>query len=194
MAEKEVVKKNQKVKIEYVNATGETTKDLTEAHGVSIAVNGHEPISVNFANLPESIQRGAMAFGFNTRLRNEVNTAADVETGFENLLATLDGFKDGSWRSGGTGGGGTPDIIEALIRATTEAGLYTEEKEAKWREIYGELDSRGKAKQTEAWLEKGPVRKAYNAIKEEKAKAALARAKEAAKAAPKDADGDLGDL
>lgn len=186
MAETTVVKKNQKVKVEYLNADGEATKDLTEAHGVKISVNGYDPVNVAFAELPEHIQRGGMAFGLQTRFRNEVNTAATIEDGYNGLMDTLSGFAEGSWRSAGVGGGGTPDIIEALIRATTEAGIHTEEKESAWRDMYAELDAKQKAKQTEQWLLKGPVRKHYDLIKEEKAKAALERAKANRKAAGKE--------
>jgi hypothetical protein len=187
--------KNNRVKITYVDLEGKPTTDVREAHALQVEVAGKPSFFVNPGELPPEINRAAMIFGYNTRLRNDVNTSTTLDEGYERVTGSVDDFKSKAWRSAGGGGFGTPDIIAALVKATTDAGVHTEEKEAAWKETYAALDSRGKAAQTEEWLKKGPVRVAYDAIKLEKAQAALARAKAAGKAnKASDLSGDLGDL
>jgi hypothetical protein len=195
MADDSKKTKNNRVKISYIAQDGSETKDLRLAYALQVAVEGKPHFIVAPQELPGEIARAAMMFGFNTRLRNDVNTALSLDEGYERVTGSAEDFKAGNWRSAGGGGFGIPDIIAALIKATTDAGVHTEEKESAWKATYLALDSKGKAAQTEEWLKKGPVRVAYDAIKLEKAQAALARAKAAGKANKSaDLSGDLGDL
>ena len=171
-------KKNQNIKVEYVAANGEASKGIPEdVVGVKVEIVGLLNESIAFSDLPASIQAQALAFGLNTVLRNECNTAPSKEEGAVNLADRLEGFRNGVWRPTGDGeGGGIPLVIDAMCRAFKDAGTDDETIAAKreaWVERYTALDKDGKKAQREAWMNVDEVKLAFNTIKAERASARL---------------------
>lgn len=167
-------KKNQNIKVEYLNANGDASKSIPEdVAGVQVEIIGLLNETIAFGDLPPSIQAQAMAFGLNTVLRNECNTAGSKEEGAVNLSDRLDGFKAGVWRPTGDGeGGGVPLVIDAMCRAFKDAGKSDEVIEAKrgeWIEKYNLLDKDGKKAQRDAWMGVNEVSLAFSTIKAERA-------------------------
>lgn len=167
-------KKNQNIKVEYVNSAGEASKGIPEdVAAVNVEIIGLLKETVVFSDLPPVVQSQALAFGLNTVLRNECNTAPSKEEGAVNLADRLDGFRKGIWRPTGDGeGGGIPLVIDAMCRAFKDAGTdeatIAEKREA-WVEKYNGLDKDGKKAQREAWMNVDEVKLAFNTIKAERA-------------------------
>jgi hypothetical protein len=187
-------KKNQNIKVEYVAANGEASKGIPEdVVGVKVEIVGLLNESITFGDLPASIQAQALAFGLNTVLRNECNTAPSKEDGAVNLADRLEGFRAGIWRPTGDGeGGGIPLVVDAMVRAFKDAGHSDEGiaiKREGWIEKYNLLDKDGKKAQREAWMNVDEVKLAFNTIKAERAAARLKSLKDKLGNAPQDGGG-----
>ena len=180
---------NDKIKTVYLvkGADGKVTQSnsVPESGAVGIAVqlrNGFKTV-LALKDVPQDMLIAAALFGLNTRLRNSVNTVPgdDVDRGQEILEGFVASLKSGSWRqNAGVGTGGVPLVIQALERAYAEAGKpISEAKLEQIKQSYAAMDTKQRAKQSDAWMKKGPVRKAYYAIEADRLAAKMAKVNEA---------------
>lgn len=165
-------KKNTRIQVAYFDEAGKETDDLGSTRILKIMMAGREE-TLEFSSLTKEMLFAAAAFGFNTTIRNALNsTEAAGKDGVAAVLNRLSGFRNGIWANRGEGGeGGTPLIIEAMIRAKQDAGQYTDGMEQKWLDQYNGLDKEGKAELTKKWHGFKPVEIALLKIKAERAAA-----------------------
>ena len=167
-------KKNQKIEVFYLDATGKETNSLQDVRSIKIATKGGVDDTLELKDLPKHILQAAAVFGLNTAARNTHNTnEAGGKDGSAALKSRLAGWRNGEWASigGGDGEEGIPLVIEAMIRAKKDGNAYTDGMEEKWLTEYRGLDAKAKAEWTKTYSAKPSINIALLKIRAERAAA-----------------------
>ncbi len=129
-------KKGENVNVLYLDSDRKEYKTIPDdcvGFRTKIGPNGSLLIrDTFFADLPDNIKIGFMAFGGNVAARNAVNTAESVEDGVIAFSDRFDNFARGVWREAGTGESALPLCIEAVGPALVKyLGKSQEEADAR---------------------------------------------------------------
>lgn len=168
-------KKNQSITVQYLNSDGLEVPLGEEVKLLKIITRaGEDVLSLNA--LPKAMLIAAAAFGLNTTFRNAHNTTEHGGgDGIAAVKARLAGISAGTWRSAVEGEDSSiPLVVEAMIRAKKDAGVYVAGMESVWLDQYRGLDKAAKGEWTKTMAAKKPIALALLKIKAERAAAKAA--------------------